>query len=408
MQTALPEQIRNTSWGREADRILRACVHCGFCTATCPTYQLLGDELDGPRGRIYQIKQVLEGQPAGEHVRLHLDRCLTCRACETTCPSGVEYGRLLDIGRREVERQAPRPVLQRWQRRLLLGVLPHPRRFGPLLRLGRWMRPLLPAGLRGKVPAAQPAGRWPTARHPRRMLVLDGCVQPSAAPQIDAAAARVLDRLGISLAPAPGAGCCGAVAHHLNAEEQALATARRNIDAWLPALEQGAEALVVTASGCAVHLKEYAHLLRDDPAYADKAARVTAAIRDLVEVVEQEDLAALGRDDSNQPLAFHAPCTLQHGERLPGRVEALLQRLGFQLTVVPDAHLCCGSAGTYSILQPELSGQLRERKLAALHSGQPHRIATANIGCLLHLGEGAAAPVVHWVQLLDELPGPAA
>ena len=403
MQTALAEDIRDTPAGREADRILRACVHCGFCTATCPTYQLLGDELDGPRGRIYQIKQVLEGAEPGPHVREHLDRCLTCRSCETTCPSGVQYGRLLDIGRSQVERRLPRPAGQRWLRRALLLLLPHPRRFGAVLRLGRLFRPMLPAALRRKVPVAQPTGPWPAARHARRMLVLDGCVQPSAAPQIDAAAARVLDRLGISLVKAPGAGCCGAVAHHLSAEEQALNTARRNIDAWLPALEQGAEALLVTASGCAAHLKEYGHLLRDDPIYATRAARVTTAIKDLVEVLEAENLTPLGRVRDHQPLAFHAPCTLQHGERLGGRVEALLRRLGFELTPVPDAHLCCGSAGTYSILQPELSGQLRERKLAALHSGNPARIATANIGCLLHLDEGSTSPVVHWVQLLDEL-----
>ncbi len=401
MQTALADFIRDTPEGQRADRILRACVHCGFCTATCPTYQLLGDELDGPRGRIYQIKEVLEGKPAGDHTRLHLDRCLTCRSCETTCPSGVAYGELLDIGRGLVEQQTRRPPLERLTRFGLRKLLPN----RPLLRLlfgsARLVGPLLPTRLRKKVPPAAADTPWPEARHRRRWLCLDGCVQPVAAPQIDLAAARVLDRVGISLVRAP-AGCCGALAHHLSAEQESLAIARRNVDAWQRELELGAEGLLVTASGCAVHLKEYGRLLADDPAYADKAAQVAAAIKDPVELMEQEDLSPLTGRFGTESIAFHAPCTLQHGERLGGRVERLLNDLGFELTSVADAHLCCGSAGTYSVLQAELSEQLRERKLAALNAGRPARIATANIGCLMHLQQGGDTPVTHWLELLAE------
>ena len=404
MQTDLADFIRDTPEGRRADRILRACVHCGFCTATCPTYQLLGDELDGPRGRIYQIKDVLEGKSATARTREHLDRCLTCRACETTCPSGVAYGELLDIGRSAVERQAQRPLAERLTRLALRRLLPN----RPLLRLlfagARLTAPVLPSDLRAKVPPAAAAEPWPEPRHRRRWLCLDGCVQPVAAPQIDLAAARVLDRLGVSLIRAPG-GCCGALAHHLSAEEESRATARRNVDAWTRELDLGAEGLLVTASGCAVHLKEYGRLLADDPAYADKAARMAAAVTDPVELLEREDLAALDRAPpaaGGEPIAFHSPCTLQHGERLGGRVERLLGRLGFELTPVAEAHLCCGSAGTYSLLQPELSGQLRERKLTALTAGRPARIATANIGCLMQLRQAGGVPVVHWLELLAE------
>jgi len=402
MQTQLAEFIRHTHQGKEADAILRSCVHCGFCTATCPTYQLLGDELDGPRGRIYQIKEVLEGQPASVRIREHLDRCLTCRACETTCPSGVQYGRLLDIGRATVERQTRRPLLQRLQRQALLRIMPYPARISPLLKLAHALRPLLPPFLRQKVPAITPAAPVLSQTHTRRMLMLDGCVQSATNPGINGAATRLLNRLGIQLSVAPQVACCGALAHHLSAEAQARETARRNIDAWLPELDAGAEAILITASGCAVHLKDYGHLLADDPAYADKARRVAHAAKDPVEILEQEDLAALAIAPAPTPLAFHSPCTLQHGEKLPGRVEALLTRLGFQLTPVPDAHLCCGSAGTYSLLQPEISSKLRENKLRALNSGSPAQIATANIGCLMHLQEHGGTPVQHWLEVLVE------
>jgi glycolate oxidase iron-sulfur subunit len=404
MQTALADFIRDTPEGREADAILRKCVHCGFCTATCPTYLLLGDENDGPRGRIYLVKQVLEGQPVTDKTRLHLDRCLTCRSCETTCPSGVQYGRLLDIGRALVEEKTARPVGQRVMRRLLAEVLPRRFLFTALLRLGRLVRPLLPPALAEKVPGAVPAaGPWPAARHARKMLVLAGCVQPSLSPDINAAAARVLDRVGISLVEAPSAGCCGALRFHVGYQEQGLADMRALIDCWWPQVEAGAEAIVMTASGCGAVVKEYGHLLRNDPAYAQKAARISAMTKDICEVLDGEiDRIAPLLAKKGGRIAFHPPCTLQHGLRLRGVTEKVLARAGFELTPVPDAHLCCGSAGTYSILEPELAARLRTNKLAALASGEPEQIATANIGCLAHLQTGTAMPVMHWIVLLAE------
>jgi glycolate oxidase iron-sulfur subunit len=394
VQTELADFIRDTPQGREADAILRKCVHCGFCSATCPTYQLLGDELDSPRGRIYLIKQTLEGAPVTASTRLHLDRCLTCRACETTCPSGVQYGRLADIGRAVVEARVARTRWESAKRAALAFALPRRALFASLLRLGRLFRFLFP----GLVPAAAPAaGAWPAPRHERRMLALAGCVQPALAPRINAAAARVLDRCGISLIEAPAAGCCGALRFHLNFQEQGRDDMRALIDAWWPYVERGeVQAIVMTASGCGATVKEYGHLLQEDPAYRDKAARISAITKDLSEVVEPRAGAARGR------VAFHSPCTLQHGQQIRGTVESLLEQAGYELTPVPDAHLCCGSAGTYSILQPELSGQLRERKLAALQGGRPAAIATANIGCLTHLQGDARVPVRHWVELLDE------
>jgi glycolate oxidase iron-sulfur subunit len=404
MQTALADFIRDTPEGREADAILRKCVHCGFCTATCPTYLLLGDENDSPRGRIYLMKQALEGQAVTDKTRLHLDRCLTCRACETTCPSGVQYGRLLDIGRALVEEKSARPVAQRFMRRLLAEVLPRRFLFTSLLRLGRIVRPLLPPELAEKVPASVPAaGAWPAPRHARKMLVLAGCVQPALSPDINAAAARVLDRIGVSLVEAPGAGCCGALRFHVGFQEAGLADMRALIDAWWPHVEAGAEAIVMTASGCGAVVKEYGHLLRHDPVYAAKAARVSAMTHDICEVLDGEfdRLSPLLRKKGGR-VAFHPPCTLQHGLGLRGVTEKLLARAGFELAPVPDAHLCCGSAGTYSILEPELSGRLRADKLAALASGEPGQIATANIGCLAHLQAGTVLPVRHWIVLLAE------
>ncbi|MDX1489015.1 MAG: glycolate oxidase subunit GlcF [Acidiferrobacterales bacterium] len=399
MQTALADFIRDTPEGREADAILRACVHCGFCTATCPTYQLLGDELDGPRGRIYLIKQVLEGHAATTRTQLHLDRCLTCRACETTCPSGVKYGRLADIGRKIVDEKVSRALFDRLQRWGLRAVLPYTSRFATLLGLGRALRPLLPPKVKRSIITAEPAGTWPAARHSRRMLVLGGCVQPALAPAINAAAARVLDRLGISLVPTAGAGCCGAVSYHLTAQEEGLDFMRRLIDAWWPQIEAGAEAIVMTASGCGAMVKEYGHLLHGDPRYGEKAARVTMMTRDIGEVLADSDLSTLA--PRARKIAFHSPCTLQHGQQLNGVVEGVLDKLGFELTPVPDAHLCCGSAGTYSILQERLSQQLLANKLKALTSGGPELIATANIGCLAHLQSRAQIPVFHWIELLE-------
>ena len=399
MQTQLTPDIIDTVAGREADRILRTCVHCGFCTATCPTYQILGDELDSPRGRIYLIKQVLEGHPTTRHTQTHLDRCLTCRSCETTCPSGVDYIHLLDYGRDKVDQQVRRPWWQRGQRSLLRYFLPEPRRFNPILRLGQFFRPVLPAVIKKQVPPRVTVLPWPDKPHARRMILPGGCVQPSLAPEIDTATARVLDQLGIQLIQAGG--CCGAVSHHLSATEQAKDYARRNIDAWWPHIEAGVEAIVSNTSGCGVMLKDYAHLLSDDPAYADKAERIAGLSRDIVEVLEAEDIGSLKPIAANKRISFHSPCTLQHGQSLAGRVEALLRRAGYDLLPVRDAHLCCGSAGTYSITQPQLSRQLRDNKLVALNQDSPDLITTANIGCLLHLAAASEVSVKHWITLFD-------
>jgi len=403
MQTALADFIRDTPEGREADAILRKCVHCGFCTATCPTYLLLGDENDGPRGRIYLVKQILEGAAVTAKTQLHLDRCLTCRACETTCPSGVRYGRLADIGRKLVEERVARPVWQRLMRHAIAEILPRRFLFASLLKLGQLARPLLPARLAEKVPAATPAaGAWPAPRHARKMLALAGCVQPALSPDINAAAARVLDRIEVSLVEARGAGCCGGLRFHLNYQEAGLDDMRALIDRWWPHIEAGAEAIVMTASGCGVTVKEYGHLLQHDARYAAKAARISAMTRDISEVLDAEFNRLepmLGK--SGGRVAFHPPCTLQHGQNIKGVTERLLERAGFELTPVPDAHLCCGSAGTYSILQPELAESLKRNKLAALGSGGPELIATANIGCLAHLQSGTGLPVRHWIVALE-------
>jgi glycolate oxidase iron-sulfur subunit len=409
MQTNIVAPFKDTPEGQEAEAIVRKCVHCGFCLATCPTYQLLGDELDSPRGRIYLMKQVREGAPVTARTQLHLDRCLTCRNCETTCPSGVEYGRLVDIGRGLVEQRVPRPLAEKLKRKALSAVLPKESVFAPLLKLGQLARPLLPAALKQKVPstAATPAAAWPAARHARRMLVLEGCVQPTLAPSINAATARLLDRCGISLIKSEQAGCCGALDYHLNQHESGLNYMRRNIDAWWPHVEAGVEAIVITASGCGATVKEYGHLLRRDPRYKDKAARVSTLMRDIAEVVTQErdKLIALAQPASTKVkrrLAFHPPCSLQHGLKLRNVVEPLLKAAGFELTYVADAHLCCGSAGTYSILQPELSQRLLRNKIAALQAGDADAIVTANIGCQTHLQSAAQRPVRHWVEVLEE------
>jgi glycolate oxidase iron-sulfur subunit len=403
MQTALADFIRDTPEGREADQILRACVHCGFCTATCPTYQLLGDELDGPRGRIYQIKQVLEGDPANATVREHLDRCLICRACETTCPSGVNYHRLLDIGREVVERQVPRSLGQRLVRRALIEVLAYRGRFNALLRVGQAVRPLMPKGMRRNIPAPKDVQHGvPAAAAKRRVLLLEGCVQPGLAPEINAALERILQHLGISVQRCAEAGCCGALPHHLSDTERACEMARRNIDAWYPAVEDGAEALIATASGCGAHLQDYPRLLAGDPGYADKAVKLAARLRDPLQILDEEPLESLPLRPRAARIAVHTPCTLQHALALNGKTEQLLQRFGYQLAAVADGHLCCGSAGTYSILQSNLSEQLRGRKLRALTGDHPDLIVTANIGCLMHLDEPEGVPVRHWLNLLAE------
>ncbi|MGJ0484992.1 MAG: glycolate oxidase subunit GlcF [Methylomicrobium sp.] len=399
MYTRLADHIE-PSRRAELEANLRACVHCGFCNATCPTYQLLGDELDGPRGRIYLIKQVLEGRTATRLTQTHLDRCLSCRACETACPSGVQYGRLLDAGRESVDRQVERTFFDQLIRYIIVRIFPYRHRFSIVLKVFRRLRPLLPPALRDKIPTAtQPVPSWPQSDHVRRMLILPGCVQPALAPGIDAAAASVLDRLGISLLRVKNGVCCGALPHHLSAQDRALDLARKNIDACLPYLEQGIEAIISTASGCGVMMKDYGQLLKDDPVYAKKAARFSAAVRDIAEVLADEDLSAFRTD--GRRIAFQSPCTLQHGQRLKGLPEAILQKIGYRLTPVSEAHLCCGSAGVYSLLQPDLSRKLRDVKLAALQAGRPDLIATANIGCLMHLQTAAQQKVVHWIELLQ-------
>ena len=417
MQTNLSPEFKGTRDGEAAEAILRKCVHCGFCTATCPTYQLLGDELDGPRGRIYLMKQMLEGAPVTRSTQLHLDRCLTCRNCETTCPSGVQYGALVDIGRNIVEQRVQRPAGEKAVRWLLKEGLTSPL-FGPAMKLGQLVRPLLPAALKDKVPprpsssGSAAARRWPTRAHPRKVLLLLGCVQPALAPNINSATARVLDAAGIQTLVADGAGCCGAIRMHLNDHDGGLADMRRNIDAWWPLVQgmtsEGAiEAIVMNASGCGVTVKDYAKALAHDADYADKARRVSDLTRDLSELLPDIVSALKTRPgaagERGQRLAFHPPCTLQHGQQLRGGVEAHLSALGFDVQLAPtESHLCCGSAGTYSVLQPELAHALRDRKLANLAPLQADTIVSANIGCIQHLQSGTATPVRHWVEVLDD------
>jgi glycolate oxidase iron-sulfur subunit len=405
METNLAPFIRDTPEGREADAILRACVHCGFCTATCPTYQLLGDELDGPRGRIYLIKEVLEGEAVTAKTQLHLDRCLTCRSCETTCPSGVRYGRLVDIGRKIVDDRVGRTPGDAARRYALRKSLLSKPLFGVALSAGRLAKSLLPREIGDRIPALRNAGVWPSPRHARTVLIADGCVQPALAPNIDAATARVLDRLGASAIKAGGGGCCGALSYHLSEHDDARDIIRRNIDAWWPHVGRGVEAIVVTASGCCVMVKDYGHVMAHEPAYAEKARAIADLARDPIEIVggawpklamQVKPAATAGK------LAFHSPCTLQHGMQIRDQVEPVLRGLGFELTPVADSHLCCGSAGTYAVLQPELANALKANKLKALEGGHPTEIATANIGCMTHLASGTRTPVRHWIEILDE------
>jgi glycolate oxidase iron-sulfur subunit len=408
METHLADFIRGTADGDEAEAILRRCVHCGFCTATCPTYQLLGDELDSPRGRIYLIKEVLEGGPATASTRLHLDRCLTCRNCETTCPSGVEYGRLVDIGRKVVEERAdvPRPLGERIERTALREGLTRRWLFDPAMSVGKVVRPMLPRSLADKVPGKVPNSKAfvPTTKHARSMLMLDGCVQPSMSPGINDATRRVLDALGIGTIVPGKAGCCGAIRHHLDDQDGALDDVRRNVDAWWPFVEAGVEAIVINASGCGAMVKEYGHLLRNDAAYAAKAARITELARDLSEVIAPMKDALVGklRSPSMRRVAWHPPCTLQHGQQIRGTVEAILAAAGVDARLCDESHLCCGSAGTYSVLQPELATALRDRKLAHLAATRSQAIVSANIGCITHLSSGTDTPVMHWIELIAD------
>jgi len=403
MQTNLAPEFKNTPDGLAAEAILRKCVHCGFCTATCPTYQLLGDELDGPRGRIYLMKQVLEGETPTRKTQQHLDRCLTCRNCESTCPSGVDYGHLVDIGRKIVDAKVPRPSGERFVRWALKEGLTSPL-FGPAMKMGQLVRGLMPESLRNKVPAPQDAGTWPTRTHARKVLMLAGCVQPAMMPNINSATARVLDAAGIQTVVATKAGCCGAVKFHLNDQDGGKAEMRTNIDAWWPHIESGVEAIVMNASGCGVTVKDYGHILHDDPAYAAKAKRISELTKDLSELLPQLVDKLRGKVSAKaSQMTFHPPCTLQHGQQLRGGVEQLMGELGFKInTCRVEPHLCCGSAGTYSVLNPDLAYQLRDRKLNNLAEMKPDVIVSANIGCITHLQSGTGTPVKHWVEMLDE------
>jgi glycolate oxidase iron-sulfur subunit len=403
MYVKLHSDFADDALAREAGDIIKSCVHCGFCNATCPTYQEVFDERDGPRGRVYLVKHMLESGQAGDVTRMHLDRCLTCRACETTCPSGVRYGRLADIGREIVERKTKRPIADRLLRSIARKVFPYPARVRATMTTGRIVQWLLPPHLQRQIPPRQALPERETIPRvaQRKMIVLSGCVQSAATPRTNDAARRVLRRVGIELIDAPSAGCCGAVSYHLAAREEALAFVRRNVDAWWPYVEAGAEAVVSSASGCGVMIDDYGALLADDPAYADRAHRISELARDLSEVVEAEDLDVFRGSMATRVTAVHSPCTLSHGQKRDGAVERILERVGIPLVATTERHLCCGSAGTYSLLQPAISERLLDRKLAALSVGSPEQIVTANIGCQLHLASRSDVPVKHWIELLD-------
>ncbi len=400
MQTRITEAYLSTTEGKLADQILRSCVHCGFCTATCPTYQLLGDELDGPRGRIYQIKQVLEGVEPTTRVQQHLDRCLTCRSCETTCPSGVRYARLLEIGRKVVEEKVGRSLAVSIKRAALRAVIPYPARFRALLKTGQLFKFMLPASLKKQLPEIENKYQWDSSHQQKKLLVLEGCVQSVTTPDTNAMASQVFAKLGYQLIREQLAGCCGAVSTHLMAEDEGLEFMRRNIDAWWPHVEKGIEGILATASGCGLMLQDYAEALAHDPEYAAKAQKISSLVKDPAQILVNADLSALNVNTAVGKVAFHAPCTLQHGLQQQGVVEKILSDLGFTLVPVKDSHLCCGSAGTYSIMQPELSERLLHNKLSALNAGEPNLIVTANIGCQMHLQKGGDKPVRHWLSLL--------
>jgi glycolate oxidase iron-sulfur subunit len=402
MRTVIAPPLAETRAGNDAETVLRACVHCGFCNATCPTYQLTGDELDGPRGRIYLIKQALEGGEVSRRTQRHLDRCLGCRACETTCPSGVTYHRLYDIGRAVVEAKVGRPWWEKTFRWGLRKVVAEPRLFGPLVIAGNLFRWAMPAKLARKTPPYRANDRHVPAAHPRRMLMLAGCAQPVTASHFNAVTARVFDRLGIAVTEAREAGCCGALSAHLDAVEEAKDKARRNIDAWWPAIEAGCEAILVNASGCASYMKDYGYFLADDPAYAEKARRVASLLKDPIEVLGAMDLTPVRAPEAPR-IVIQEPCSFQHGLKLSGSIDRLLRRLGYDPQPVKDAHLCCGSAGAYSVTQPEMAGRLRENKVANLCASGPSAAYTANIGCWMHLNETSPVPVRHWIEAVDEV-----
>jgi len=425
MQTVFSkEQLRNPDVA-ESEKILRRCVHCGFCTATCPTYVLLGDELDSPRGRIYLIKDMLENdKPASAQVVKHIDRCLSCLACMTTCPSDVHYMHLVDHARRHIEKTYRRPLADRWLRQMLAMVLPSPTLFRLALIGAELARPfarLLPArGHLGRaramlalaptrVPSPSPVDRPQVfaaeGKRRARVALLNGCAQQVLAPEINEATIRLLTRHGAEVVVARGAGCCGALTHHMGKERPALDAARRNVDAWSRELAgPGLDAVVINASGCGTTVKDYGFMLREDPVYADKAARISAIARDITEVIEDLGLKPAVAD-TDLVVAYHAACSLQHGQRITAEPKALLAQAGFTVKDVPEGHLCCGSAGTYNILQPEIATRLRDRKVANIERVQPNVIASGNIGCLTQLASGTRIPLVHTAALLDWATG---
>lgn len=411
MQTKIIQKFLASKQGLESEKILRSCVHCGFCNATCPTYQLLGDELDGPRGRIYQIKQILEGQPATRNIQIHLDRCLTCRSCETTCPSGVNYSQLLDHGRQLVEKTVPRPLSERIMRQAILRVMPYPEKFKLALRVGGLFKPLLPTKIKNKIPTSLPRSQWAPTNQSRKMLILEGCVQPALNDNINAATSRVLNKLGIQVIRAKKAGCCGALTHHLSDDNKTNALIKANIDAWWPYIEDSdanrdnIEAIVITASGCSAMVKDYGHILQHDKNYQAKAKKISELAKDISEIVAEENIEQLKvklKLKTSDNVVFQSPCTLQHGQKKQGFVENLLQRLNLPPMPYADPHLCCGSAGTYSLLQSELSTQLGNNKIKNLAKTKPDVILSANIGCINHLQSMTDVPVKHWIEFIDE------
>ncbi|MCP4877735.1 MAG: glycolate oxidase subunit GlcF [Gammaproteobacteria bacterium] len=400
MRTRLAQKIQQGRHADDIEGILRNCVHCGFCNATCPTYQLLGDELDGPRGRIYQMKQYFEGAPANTEILGHLDRCLTCRACETTCPSGVKYSHLLEIGKELIEEELPRPWLDRMRRRAIVRFINSGWLFALSIRMGQAFAGMLPAKVRNSIPRRQAPLLRTDSRHQRKVLMLAGCVQPMLTPNTNASAGNLLNKLGIEVVELAQNFCCGAAAFHTSDADYGMRQVKTLIDAWWPYIETGVEAIVVTATGCGVSVKDYGRLLADDADYAERAKIVSGLYRDLIEVVEAESAQFEGQESAAKRVAVHTPCTMQHGLGINSRVETLLEKAGYEICRVEDAHLCCGSAGTYSMLQPKLSAQLQQNKIRALSVDQPEIIATANIGCQMHLAQGNRIPVVHWIELL--------
>ncbi len=406
MQTTIDETLKNTSEGLEAERILRSCVHCGFCTAMCPTYRLLGDELDGPRGRIYLIKGLLEGKEASNKTQTHLDRCLTCLACETSCPSGVEYGHLLDVGRRLINKKVRRTPVDRSYRYLLRKIMPYRGRFAFFLRLGRWIRFILPGKIRKMIPEDKPGRITKSFSHKyeHKMILFSGCVQPSLSPETNCATMNLLNKLGIETISSHGEVCCGAIDHHMAIDDSGLSFIKNNIDAWWPYIEEGIEAIVISASGCGAMIKDYGHILRNDTDYKDKAHQVSMMAKDVGEIIVAEDVEALRKliKVNSRRIVFQNPCSLQHGQKITDATEILFKKLGYQIHNIEDANQCCGSAGTYSLLQTELSEKLRSKKIGTLEAVNPDVIITANIGCQLHLQQATDIPVKHWIEILEE------